>query len=222
MLFRAGDDFPIRSDLTDCHAGHAVRAFRLYNRVGQIERNAAAGDLRGVHTVAADARCGITQSNDVTARLHELKADDQADVAGAQHEHALTRQNMMQIHHGLCGTGADDARQCPALEVDHVFRSAGCNQNAVAFVVLQLLIDANRDFPIRIQTDNGGIQNDFHAVLLCFREQLFADLKAADFCLVLFRAKKFMNLLKQLTARLCVFIEYNGLDAMLGCFDRGG
>lgn len=95
MLFRAGNNLPIRPDLTDCHAGHTVFAFRLYNRVGQIERNAAAGDLRGVHAVAADARRGITQSNDVTACLHELEADDQAYIAGTEHEHALTRQNMM-------------------------------------------------------------------------------------------------------------------------------
>lgn len=63
--------------------------------VGYDSRDDAAGDLRGVHAVAADARRGITQSNDVTACLHELEADDQAYIAGTEHEHALTRQNMM-------------------------------------------------------------------------------------------------------------------------------
>ena len=196
-----------------------VFALRLDNRMRQIERHTGACYLCRMYAISANARRCINQRNHITAALHQLEADDQADIARAEHQDFLARLDAMQIHHGLCGACADDARQCPAVEGDHIFRSAGCDDNRICFVMNDLLADAHDDLFILIQSDDRRIQDNPYTSLLCFLQQFLANAIAPDLCVMLLGAKELVNLLEQLSARLCVLVEHDDIRAALCRFN---
>ena len=129
---------------------------------------------------------------------------------------------MVQVHHRLGRARADDPRQGPAVEIDHVFAGAGGNQDAVALDVLDFVADAHRHFLAVKEAGDCRTEHDLDADGFRFFEQLLADVEAAHFGLVFLGAEKFMNLFKQLAAWSGIFIEDDGLDAAFCRFNGCG
>ena len=213
MLFRTGNRLEFAVDLCNGHAGDAIPAVCFDNRMRQIKRHAAARNLCRMHTIAADARCGIDQRDDLTTRLQQLKADNQTDIAGAEHQNTLARLDAMQVHHRLCRACTDDTGQCPTIKGHHVLRRAGCNNNRIRFVMADTVALLDCHLFVSIQSHDDRIQLNADAKAICLVQQLASDTEAAYLCLVLFRAEKFMNLLEQLSARLCILVKDQNIHA---------
>ena len=160
MLFRARDNLPGLVDLADHDAGHVVRALGAHNRVRQVKRHAAARDLRRVDAVAANAGRGVHECNNLTPGLQKLEAHDEADVAAAEHQHALAGLDAVQVHHRLRGARADHAGQRPARERQRILRSAGRHENRVALYVADLVADAHEDFLFLVKPQHRRVEHD--------------------------------------------------------------
>lgn len=120
MLFGARNRLELVVYLRNHGALYLIFSLGANNRVPQIERNAIAGNLGGVHAVAADTRRSVNQRHDLAACLQQLIRDNQSDVAGTNHENFLTWLHAVQVHHGLRRTGADDARLRPTVKQNHI------------------------------------------------------------------------------------------------------
>ena len=182
--------------------------------MGQIERHTASCYLGCVNAITAHTGRCVCHGNHFTARLHQLEADHQSHVTGTQHQHTLARQCAVEVHHGLRCTCADDTRQRPARKRDHVLACAGGNQNRVPLDVDYMVFDLDSHFLFRKNADHDGIQNNLNPQRCCLCQKLFTDMEASNLCLVLFRAKELVNLLKQLSAGLCVFIVYHNVHSL--------
>ena len=207
MLLRPRDELVFCVNLRDCHAPDTVRPLCLLDRVGEIKRYAASGNLAGMDAVPADPRRGIHQRHNLTARLHQLIGDHQADIAGTQHQNPVARLDMVKVHHRLCGAGADDTRKRPAAEVHHVLGCPCCDQDRVRLVVMNLCSDLDLNLLFPVQTDDGRIEHNLDAFFLRFPQKLLADPETADLRHVLLGAEELMNLLEKLSARTGIFIK---------------
>ena len=175
-----------------------------------------------MHAVATDMRCCIDECHDVAASLLELVADDEADIAGAEHEDTLARLHAMQVHHRLGSAGADDARKRPALERDHVLGCARGDDDCIALVVVDLRALADNDFLVLVEADDRGVKLDLDTELRCLVQELLADHEATDLGAVLLRAEELVDLLEELAARTSVLVEDDDGDAVLCRLDGSG
>ena len=222
MLLGARDELEVRVDLGNRDAGHVVRALGTLDRVGEIERDARAGDLCGMHAVATDMGSCIDERHDVAACLLELVADDEANIAGAEHEDTLARLHAVQVHHRLGSAGADDTRKRPALERDHVLGCARGDDDCIALVVVHFGALADDDLLVLVEADDGRVKLDLDAELCRLIEELLADNEATDLGAVLLRAEELVDLLEKLAARTSVLVEDDDGDAVLCCLDGSG
>ena len=163
VLLGTGNNLPMRVDLADRHAGHAVVALGGHHGMRQIERHAAAGDFGSMDTVTAHARRGIDERNHVAASLQQLERHDQANVARADHEHAVARLYAVQVHHGLRGAGADHAGQRPTGKVERVLGRARGDQHGVALHVAYDIAHTHHDLAALVQADHRGVEHHVDA-----------------------------------------------------------
>ena len=189
--------------------------------MGQIEGDAGSGHLGRMDTVAADPGCRIHKCHDLTAALHELEGNHQTHIAGAEHQHPLSRQHAVQVHHGLGSTGTDDTRKGPAREGHHVLRSPRCDNDGISLDVANAVALLHHDFLILIQADDRRIQLHLYAGLIRLCQKLLTDDEASYLCPMLLGAEELVNLLEKLSSRLLVLIEYNDLQSSLCCLDGG-
>ena len=149
-----------------------------------------------MNTVSAHLWRGVNQGDHLTATLEKLETDDQSHISGTEHQNLTARLYTVQIHHRLRGSGADDARERPAGEGDHIFRGAGGHENSVPFIMEEFLSDFYSDFFIKIKAFHGGAQHHLYAGVRRFLQKLLSDAKSTDFCLMFFGTEKFMYLFK--------------------------
>jgi hypothetical protein len=95
-------------------------------RDGVLEKdgNSHAPDFGGVDPVASDFGKGFEDAYDLNSRLHELIADDEADVAGSYHEDFVPRGDSVDVHEGLDGSGSVDSGKVVVGEGDESFLSS--------------------------------------------------------------------------------------------------
>ena len=208
---------------TDAQGGNSVlmllRLLRLCNAAevllagadGYRPGTAAYADT-GLHTHTGR---GADDGLELHASLHELIADDETDVAAADHQNALTWLHTVQVHQRLRRARAHDAGQCPAVERDHIFHRARCDDDRVALVVRRLAVGVDENLLVAVQAHDHRVEVDGDASSLRLFEQLLADVEAADFGVVLLRAKEFVDLFEQLSAGGGVLIENRDMYAVL-------
>ena len=201
--------------LRDDRAGDVIRPLRFHDRVGEVERHAHARDLGRVDAVAAHTGRGVDDGLELHASLHELIADDETDVAAADHQNALTWLHTVQVHQRLRRARAHDAGQCPAVERDHIFHRARCDDDRVALVVRRLAVGVDEDLLVAVQAHDHRVEVNGDASGLRLFEQFLADVEAADLGVVLLRAEEFVDLLEQLSAGGGVLIENRDMYAVL-------
>ena len=212
----------MRVDLADRHAGHAVVALGCHHGMRQVERHAAAGDLGSMDTVTAHARRGIDERNHVAASLQQLERHHQANVARADHEHAVARFNAVQVHHGLRGAGSDHTRQRPTGKVERVLGRTRGDQDGVALHMAHGIAHAHHDLTALVQTDYRGVEYHVDARRIGLGKQLVANAKTAHLGAMLLGPKELVNLLEQLTAGTGVLVKYDDVESALGGFDGSG
>ena len=222
VLLGAGDKLEVAVHLGDGDAGHVVGAFGALDGVREVEGHAGAGNLRRVHAVAAHAGRRVDECHHVAAGLLELVAHDQANVARAEHEHALAGTHAVEVHHGLGGAGANDAGEGPALEGHHVLGGAGGNDDGVGLVVGDLLALADDDLLVLVEADDRGVKANVDAQARGLLHELLANHEAADLGVVLLRAEELVDLLKELAAGAGVLVEDGHVGAALCGLDCGG
>ena len=201
--------------LRDDRAGDVIRSLRFHDCVGEVERHAHTRDLGRVDAVAAHTGRGVDDSLELHTRLHELIANDEADVAAADHQNALSRLHAVQVHQRLRRARAHDAGQRPAVERNHVLHRARRDDNRVALVVRRLAVGVDENLLVAVQAHDHRVEVDGDASSLRLFEQLLADVEAADLGVVLLRAEEFVNLLEQLSAGGGVLIENRDMYAVL-------
>ena len=215
VLLRTQNGLEVVVHLRDDRAGDVIRPLRFHDRVGEVERHAHARDLGRVDAVAAHTGRGVDDGLELHASLHELIADDETDVAAADHQNALTWLHTVQVHQRLRRARAHDAGQCPAVERDHIFHRARCDDDRVALVVRRLAVGVDENLLVAVQAHDHRVEVDGDASSLRLFEQLLADVEAADLGVVLLRAKEFVDLFEQLSAGGGVLIENRDMYAVL-------
>ncbi len=78
-----------------------------------------------MNDITADGGKSFDNGRHFNTRLHQLVADDEPDVAGADHEDAMPRFHAVHIHHGLDGARPVDARQVIVGKKKILFIGAG-------------------------------------------------------------------------------------------------
>ena len=134
----AGNGLPFFIELRDHRSGDrftAVRCFCPNDGMSQIKRHTCAADLCGVNAVTADLRRSLHNTDDIRTRLHQLVADDQANIAGPIIKNPLTGQHSVNVDHGLRAAGTHYARKRPALKIDGVFLAARADQDPLGMTV---------------------------------------------------------------------------------------
>ena len=222
VFLGTGNNLPMRVDLADRHAGHAVVALGGHHGMRQVERHAAAGNLGRMHAIAAHARRSIDECDHVAARLQELERHDQANVARTDHEHAVARLYAVQVHHGLRGTGANHAGQRPTGKVERVLGRARSDQDGIALHMAHDIAHTHHDLAALVQANHRGVEHYVDARRIRLGEQLIANAKTADLGAMLLGAKEFVNLLEQLTAGAGVLVKHDDVEPALGGFDGSG
>ena len=212
----------MRVDLADRHASHAVVALGGHHGMRQIERHAAAGNLGRMHAITAHARRGIDERNHVAASLQQLERHHQANVARADHEHAVARLYAVQVHHGLRGAGTDHAGQRPTGKVERVLGRTRGDQNGVALHMAHDIAHTHHDLAALVQADHRSVEHHVDACRIGLGKQLVANAKTADLGAMLLGAKELVNLLEQLTAGAGVLVKYDNVEPTLGGFDGSG
>ena len=175
-----------------------------------------------MHAIAAHARCGIDERDHVAASLQQLERHDQANVARADHEHAVARLYAMQVHHGLRGTGADHAGQRPTGKVERVLGRTRGDQDGVTLHVAYDIAHAYHDLAALVQADHRGVEHHVDACRIGLGKQLVTNAETADLGAVLLGTKELVNLLEQLTAGTGVLVKYDDVEPTLGGFDGSG
>ena len=222
VLLGAGNDLPMRVDLADRHAGHAVVALGGHHGMRQVERHAAAGHLGRMHAIAAHAWRGIDERDHIAASLQQLERHDQANVARADHEHAIARLYAVQVHHGLCGAGADHAGQRPTGKVERIFGRTRSDQHGVALHMAHDIAHTHHDLAALVQADHRGVEHHVDACRIGLGKQLVANAKTAHLGTMLLGPKELVNLLEQLTAGTGVLVKHNDVEPAFGGFDGSG
>ena len=222
MLLGTGYNLPMRVNLTDRHPGHTVVALGGNHGMRQVERHAAARHLGRMDTVATHARRRIHQRDHVAARLQQLKRYDQANVARADHKHAVARLHTVQVHHGLCGAGANHAGQRPTGKIERVLGRTRGNQHGIALHMANDVAHANHDFATLVQTNHRSVQHHGHARRIGLGQQLITNAKATNLGAMFLGAKELVDLLKQLTAGTGVLVKDDDVESTLGGLDGSG
>ena len=175
-----------------------------------------------MHAIAAHARCGIDERDHVAASLQQLERHDQANVARADHEHAVARLYAMQVHHGLRGAGTDHAGQRPTGKVERVLGRTRGDQNGVALHMAHDIAHAHHDLAALVQANHRGVEHHVDARRIGLGKQLVANAKTANLGAVLLGAKELVNLLEQLTAGAGVLVKHDDVEPAPGGFDGSG
>ena len=109
----------------------------LENRLGAAKGTVTHGtplpDFGGMHAIAADGRHGLDEGQHFGARLHQLVADDESDIAGPQHDKPFSGQDPVHVDHRLDRSGAHDPRQGRTGKGDGVFRGPGRQNDPAGF-----------------------------------------------------------------------------------------
>ena len=87
----------------------------------EVDGNPHTPDFGGVDPVASDFGHGFQDAHDFNACLHELVADDEADVAGSYHEDFVPGSHAVDVHEGLDGPGSVDSGEVIVGEGDEPF-----------------------------------------------------------------------------------------------------
>ena len=157
MLFCARNKLEMGIHFRNGNTGYMVCSLCLLNGMGKIERYATPSNLCCMNAIAANSWSCIHQCNHFTTCLQQLIADNQTNITRTQHQNLFPWSNAMQIHHGLCSTSTNYARQCPTIKSYHVFCCTRCNQNCIAFIMVNLFSNPNDQFFFCIQANNGCI-----------------------------------------------------------------
>ena len=127
----------------------------------------------------------------------------------------------MQVHHGLCGAGADDARQGPTLEGHHVLGGTGGDDDGVGLVVGDLLALADDDLLVLVEADDRRVEANVDAQARGLLHELLANHEAADLGVVLLGAEELVDLLEELAAGAGVLVEDGHVGTAPGGLDGG-
>ena len=177
-----------------------------------------------MHQIGADARRRVKHGHDLDPGLHELIADDYADVARADHQHALAGLDAVDVHQRLDGARAVDAGQIGVGEGQGFFVSAGgaddglCPDLAVFLLVLQ-----DGDHVVLIEAHGGGVEQELDFVAE-FREpfqQNTRNIHAPVGGVLPLRAEEHVGLLDELSAGLEAALQNEHLRAGRGRGDGG-
>lgn len=175
-----------------------------------------------MYTIAADGGGCLHHGHHVHAGLKHLIGDDEAYVARAHHDYPGAGLDMVKIDHGLGGAGGHHSRQGGAPEVQVVLVGAGGNDDLFGSDGLHAVLAAVQGQVVLKNAVDRMAQQDLHVVRFRVRQQMLADVEAPHAGVVLPGAKELVDLLKELTARLLVFVDDQHLGAPAGRRDTGG
>ena len=219
LFLCAGDRLEVLVHLCNDRTGDTVGSLCLDDRVGKVERNAGPCDFGRVCAVAADSRSRIDNGCHLASGLQQLEGDDESDVAGADHQNFAAGLDTLEIHHGLCGAGADDAGGIPSFERDHVLRRSGGDDDGVALVVIYDAVLLDGDLFVGVNAHDCGVEFDADAEFLGLFQEILPDPEAALLCVVFLGTEEFVDLLEQLAAGSLVLIEDDDVHAVFLCFN---
>lgn len=140
----------------------------------------------------------------------------------AHHDYPGAGLDMVKIDHGLGGAGGHHSRQGGAPEVQVVLVGAGGNDDLFGSDGLHAVLAAVQGQVVLKNAVDRMAQQDLHVVRFRVRQQMLADVEAPHAGVVLPGAKELVDLLKELTARLLVFVDDQHLGAPAGRRDTGG
>ncbi len=96
------------------------------------------------------------------AGLHHLVADNDADIARTDHQDVVARTDTVNIGHGLGGAGANNPRQRPAGEGDHVLGGAGGHQRLFSFYLFDSVANHDIQGSVFIDAQHDGIERNLN------------------------------------------------------------
>ncbi|KAF5041098.1 hypothetical protein DSECCO2_526580 [anaerobic digester metagenome] len=185
-----------------------------------VERNAGPPDLCRMYTVAAKLRGCFDHSLDLRSCLQQLIGDDDSDIPRPDHQDFPTRENPVDVDHGLCSSGPHDSGECPAWKIDDILVGPGCQYDAFGMDGQGCaFITHHPDFILIEYSAGFGIEPDFDIQFFRLLQQQGSDINPTYTCAMFPRTEKFVDLLEQLAAGLCVFINQQHLRSSLGSFD---
>ena len=222
MLFGSRNGRKVTVYLRNDSTGHVIRTLCFDDGMAHEKRNAGAGNLGGMDAITAHPGRRINDSGYLTASLQQLEGYHKPHIAAAHHEDLFTGLNAVKIHHGLCGTCADDTREGPAFEGDHIFRSTCGNYDIVGFVVDNGVPIVEYHLFFLVDAHDLGVQQYLYACFFGFFQKRLPDAKAADFGLMFLGAEKLVNLFEELSAGSGVFIQYQRAHAAFCGLNGGG
>jgi len=192
--------------------------------VAKQDRHAETTDLRRMNPVTADLRHEFDDSSHVDSRLHELVADDEADVARSDHENPLARRDSVDVHERLDRTRAVDARKVVLREGDETFHGPRGHDDAIRLdPEVVLLSSAEADHSVLlVVTQHRGVDVDVDALLEAFQllEKELSDLVAPRSRPLVFGTEEFMGLLDELSSQLEVAVHQGDLRTPGGRLQR--
>src|SRR5664280_3180967 len=178
------------------------------------------GDLAGMDEIPANARRTLNDRDDLYAGLHQLVADDEADVARADHQDLVARLDTVNVHQRLCSSCPEDARHVVVLEHQHLLGCA-CGDNNLAGVEEDRMVlvggtdvsmkPAKRSEPA-VDSDAGGRSNFFN--------ELLCNSDTARTSILLRRTEELVRLLDQLTTQLGILVQQRDMCASFGRPER--
>ena len=219
MLFCSWNKLKMIVNFRNRYTCHMIFSFCFHNGMGKVKWNSRSGNLCSMYAITSDSRCRVNQCNHITATLFQLEADNQTNISASQHQDPVSRLYTVKVHHGLCGSCSNHTRKRPALEGNHIFCCSCGNNNGISFIMENFFSLFYHDFFVLIHSNDCGIQFYINTCLSRLCKKLFTDYKASDLRLMLFGAKKFMDLLKQLSSRLFILIKYNYLQSSFCCLN---
>ena len=118
MALGAGDGAAVGADLGDRHAGDALAALDVDDRVAEVERNSEIVEaLDDVALQAAGIRHQLSNGEDLCALERHAAGHDEADVAAAKDDDAAANHAALDVDKALRRTRRIDARRTEAGDV---------------------------------------------------------------------------------------------------------
>jgi len=192
----------------------------------EVDGNPHTPDFGGVDPVASDFGHGFEDAHDFNACLHELVADDEADVAGSYHEDFVPGGDAVDVHEGLDGAGSVDSGEIVVGEGDEPFLRPGGHDDLFGFDpdVFFFAYHIADHAVLFVVARGGGVGEHLHfAGFLVVFEFFKEDVRYGEppgACMFFFGAEEFVGLFDELPSELEVTVEYGDFRSQGGGFNR--
>ena len=159
-------------------------------------------------------------ADDLDAGLHQLVADDETDVARADHQDLVARLDAIDVHQRLRGSRPEDARHVVVPEHQHLLGRAGCDDDLAGMKEDRVVLVGSTDSALEpAERSEAAVDGDVgHSRHLL--DQFLGDGDAARPGVLLRRAEELVGLFDQLATQLGVLVQQDDVRTGLGCPER--